>query len=182
MKVYLESVNPVFRRRRLAKVLNRSRFYHKQVNHWAKVGEKLDKQSDSLVRDHQRKYGRYPNVKPEHQKLMNAEHSKLNARRTSADEAHWHNHYKARKAYNLGKGRPETHDGSSNKHRLRPSNPLRKNRDDSQGRHQISVKDMLKARSADKKVKAEWKTQKTAKKESFESRIQKLLDHKKKGK
>ncbi len=136
---FFESVNPVYRRRRLAKVAARSRFHQKMTQHWSGVMDKLDKRHDQLAR----------------RRASNAEFNDINAKRISADDAYWHNHRKMVKAYKISKGRADIYGGADSKYRLRPANPLRKNREETYGKHKITVADMLKARKYDKQVKAD---------------------------
>lgn len=129
MKVYLEAVNPVYRRRRIAKVLQRARFYKKTAKHWGDVANTIHKKNV---------YG-----------LSNAEAGKIANRYVSAEDSHFHYLRKYAKALSIGQGRYELQNGDR-KHRLVPSNPLRKGRDETWGKHQRDMKTVLDTRKSDK--------------------------------
>jgi hypothetical protein len=135
---FMEKVNPVYRRRRLAKVLKAARTYFKAQRGWEKTSDRLDKKSDELNRQHARAYGKrtktgytapdYSKLHPSTRKLLNAQHDRLNQKRGFAQDQVFHYQRKGSKAYNLGTyGRRDPWDSPKGQI-ARPPNPLAKNR------------------------------------------------------
>lgn len=148
-----ESVNPVYRRRRIAKVVQTQRKHAHLAKHWADVSDKLDAKGRKISSKYFKEYGNNFMKWPKHvQKQHNAEHDANNARRSNAEETHSRNVRKRVKAYKISKGSYELPDGST-KHRLIPSNPLRKNRDETSGKHQRTMQLVRDVRAHDKEVK-----------------------------
>ena len=153
--IVLESVNPVFRRRRLAKVMATARNHWKQQANWEKISDKLDAKGRKISKPYYKAHGpdfmKWPDAA---RKAHSDEHNKHDARRSNAADQVFHNLQRGRKAYHIAKGRKEKPDGS---HEYRPvlSNPLRKNRDETRGKHKITPSKAQEMRAFYKRQKTE---------------------------
>lgn len=165
-----EAVNPVYRRNRIAKVLKTAKKHRELMTHWSGIEDKHDQAGRRISRGyfkaHGSNFGSWPDaVKKKH----NAEHDRNVAKRTVAYDKVMHHMQQRDKAYRIYQGRYELPDGSS-KHRIIPSNPLRKNRNEESGKHQRTMQLAQDIRKHDKEAKAgfaKWKaTQDAIKKAS----------------
>lgn len=137
----LEAVNPVYRRNRLANVLKTARKHKQLADKWQEVSDKLDKKI-----------------------VPRKDMSKHNNRRSNAQDSHLHHIDQRVKAHKIADGRYPMPDGT-NKIRGVPANPLRKNRDETRGKHKRSPEVVKDIRNHDIQARKGWN--KAAKTESW---------------
>lgn len=152
-----ESVNPVYRRRRIAKVLKTAKKHRELMTHWSGIENKHNNDGRAISRKyfnaHGSNFGSWPDAA---KKKHNAEHDRNVAKRTVAYDKVIHHMQQRDKAYKVATGRYELPDGS-NKHRVIPSNPLRKNRDETLGKHNRTPDVVKQVRAHDIEAKAGFK-------------------------